>query len=141
MFPRKSKYLKKNMGWEDLGEVIKSEVHVYCGTRVFIGKENGKVFKFCPKCLVKVDNVSKEDRSELLEYCANLEHERWASWQKWLHQCSIKNEDGTLTMPKEKVERWERQIKTNYKDLSEKEKESDRHQVIPYLEYILDKIL
>lgn len=32
-------------------------------------------------------------------------------------------------MPKEKVERWTRQMNTNYEDLTEKEKESDRNQV------------
>lgn len=63
---------------------------------------------------------------KLLEKLADLEHKRWSRWQKYLHSQCKKNDDGSLTIPKEKVERWKGQIKTDYKDLSEKEKESDR---------------
>ncbi len=68
-------------------------------------------------------------KDELIERLANIEHNRWAHWQKYLHSCCIKNEDGSLTIPKDKVDRWENQIKTKYCALSEKEKDSDREQV------------
>jgi len=77
---------------------------------------------------------------EILEYCASLEHKRWAKWQAWLHKCCTANGYGSLVIPREKVARWERQINTEYKDLSEEEKESDREQVRPYLKYIFSKI-
>ncbi|WP_260508774.1 hypothetical protein [Mycolicibacterium farcinogenes] len=39
------------------------------------------------------------------------------------------NEDGSLTIPSELVQRWEKQISTAYEDLDENEKDSDREQV------------
>jgi hypothetical protein len=38
------------------------------------------------------------------------------------------NDDGTYTIPSDKVERWKRQQNTTYEGLSEQEKESDREQ-------------
>ncbi len=52
----------------------------------------------------------------LYEELAELEHEQWAHWTKYM----IDN----LTM--ENIEKWKRQIKMTYNELSEKEKESDR---------------
>ncbi len=66
MFPAKRKWLWeiKNDGWEDLGEVEvaesgthfapKSLYHKYCGSTIHVGKESGELFRFCPKCLVKI---------------------------------------------------------------------------------------
>lgn len=73
--------------------------------------------------LKKGDYLMSKD---LIEILADLEHNRWAHWQKYLHSCCIKNKDGSLTIPKEKVLRWENQIKTKYDALSEKD--SDRRQ-------------
>ncbi len=49
-------------GWRDLGKVgssdfdfysITYEVHVFCHTRARVGKrDNGELFKYCPKCKV-----------------------------------------------------------------------------------------
>lgn len=69
---------------------------------------------------------------EVIEKGADLEHDRWSRWQKYLHSLCVKNEDGTLTIPKERVERWERQIATPYSELSEQEKEYDRIEVRKY---------
>lgn len=66
---------------------------------------------------------------ELLEILADNEHKRWASWQKYVHEKCIKNEDGSLTIPKESVTWWEDEIKTSYENLTEKQKESDRIEV------------
>lgn len=44
--------------------------------------------------------------------------------------------DGSLLIPADLVERWERQIDTPYASLSENEKESDREQVYSYLPLI-----
>lgn len=55
-------------GWQDLGKtekVYREEAsggtiynyqgHIYCGTITHIGREeNGQLFKFCPKCLIKL---------------------------------------------------------------------------------------
>ena len=63
---------------------------------------------------------------------AAIEHERWADWQRWLHSQCVKNEDGSLTIPAPLVERWERQIATDFWALSGPEQQSDLDQVDRY---------
>jgi hypothetical protein len=53
---------------------------------------------------------------KIIEKLANLEHQQWIHWTKYL----IKNSN------KQNILRWKKQIKTPYSKLSEKEKESDR---------------
>lgn len=76
---------------------------------------------------------------ELVEALAAIEHERWAHWQQYLHEQGIRNEDGSILLPAHLVARWERQITTDYRDLSEEEKESDREQVGRYLPLIFSR--
>ncbi|MFN3226823.1 MAG: hypothetical protein ACE360_11310 [Hyphomicrobiales bacterium] len=76
----------------------------------------------------------------LVEQLADIEHARWAKWQRYLHSKATKRPDGSLVIPAELVERWERQIETAYADLSEKEKESDREQVREYVDVIKDAL-
>lgn len=64
--------------------------------------------------------------NDLIETLASYEHDRWSRWQTHLHNQCIRNQDGTFTIPKEDVERWVKQIQTNYEELSEEEKEADR---------------
>ena len=81
----------------------------------------------------------KEKRFEDL---ARIEHERWASWQKYFHSKCVKIidvDDKTgeetlreVTIPIKYYKNLERLIETTYKDLSEKEKDSDREQVMRY---------
>ena len=68
-------------------------------------------------------------REELIEYLADLEHERWSNWQAYVHNLCIKNEDGSLTIPKEYVDHWNWEIALKYKDLPDNIKESDRKEV------------
>lgn len=72
----------------------------------------------------------------LMEELAAIEHDRWAHWQRHLHSKASRTVDGGLVLPRELVERWERQISTPYHSLSEDEKESDREQVRLYLAVI-----
>ena len=66
------------------------------------------------------------------EELAALMHEVWAHWMKYLfEQCERGFDgwgDGSAVIPEGLVERWKRQINTPYDELSEKEKDSDRHQ-------------
>ena len=80
-------------------------------------------------------NLMKNDPAlELLrEELAAFEHVRWSHWQKYMHEKCARNADGSLTIPKDLVEKWERQIKTAYAELTENEKKSDREQVDKYL--------
>jgi hypothetical protein len=64
---------------------------------------------------------------------AAVEHERWSHWQRYLHDQCAHAEDGSLIIPRELAERWTRQATTDYIDLSETEKSSDREQVREYL--------
>lgn len=73
-----------------------------------------------------------------LEAVAAVEHERWAHWQRYLHdQCTTLG-DGSLLIPARLVTRWTQQIATPYANLSEQEKDSDREQAYEYLK-ALDK--
>lgn len=90
---------------------------------------------------MSLEQIQKE--GETIEKFAEIEHNRWAKWQKYLHSlCTIELKEGTfeetgrLIIEAEKVKHWERQINTPYYMLSEKEKESDREQVRPYLDFI-----
>lgn len=78
--------------------------------------------------------------SELAEKLAVVEHERWAHWQKFVHESGIRQNDGSILLTKELVDRWERQIATSYDNLTEREKESDREQVRKYLPLILSTL-
>lgn len=64
----------------------------------------------------------------LREKIAAVQHEIWAHWMRYLFSVSIKNEDGSCTIPVEKVQRWMRQLDTPYDALTDKEQSSDREQ-------------
>jgi len=61
-----------------------------------------------------------------LEQLAELEHEQWAHWTKYMLD----------NLAPENIERWKRQIDTPYSELSEKEKESDRNWARKVIEII-----
>lgn len=71
---------------------------------------------------------------------ADLCHEQWSGWMKYLFDKSIKNKDGTVTIPKWAVDRWERQVNTNYYDLPKEEQESDLKEADRFLN-VLDTII
>lgn len=75
--------------------------------------------------------------SEIQERLAAIEHQRWADWQKWMHDKGTRNADGSMTIPADLVRHWDRQIATPYEQLSEKEKDSDREQVFRYWDLFL----
>jgi len=64
--------------------------------------------------------------NDLREQLAELAHEQWAEWMKYLFGNSIEGEDGQVIIPASLVVRWKRQMNTPYADLPEKEKVSDR---------------
>lgn len=71
------------------------------------------------------NRIVANNTTTLRNLLANLAHSQWSGWMSYLFDKSILNEDGTVTMPKWAVERWKRQIETQYDDLSEAEKEND----------------
>jgi hypothetical protein len=60
-----------------------------------------------------------------LEEKAAKQHEVWSHWMKYLFETCGKWEN-EVVIPSDLVKKWERQMNTEYKDLTEKEKQSDR---------------
>ena len=75
---------------------------------------------------------------DLKEQLSDLCHEQWSGWMKYLFSKCKKNEDGTVTIPKDLVERWERQVATPYAELSKGEQDSDRKEADKFMK-VLDK--
>jgi hypothetical protein len=83
-------------------------------------------------------NLPSDDDSRLLiEKLADIEHKRWAHWQRYMHDHSQRQQDGSLVVPANLVELWERQINTPYDDLADEEKQSDREQVMQYFPLLM----
>lgn len=94
----------------------------------------------------------KEKGNELIrEKLAELCHKQWSGWMEYLFEkCSRvtfteswKNIDNTESFDRKEydavipgwaIERWQRQMNIDYKDLSEEEKESDRKEADRILE-------
>ena len=59
------------------------------------------------------------------EQLAAYAHKAWAGWMQYMFSKSVKNEDGTITIPAPLVERWTRQMNIEYEALPESEQRSD----------------
>ena len=70
------------------------------------------------------------------EKLANLCHEQWSGWLKYMFSKGVFNEDGSWTMPTEFVQRWTRQADTPYGELSESEQDSDRTEADKFYEIL-----
>jgi hypothetical protein len=77
---------------------------------------------------------------EVLDRLAAVEHERWAHWQRYLHDQCERRDDGSLVIPADLVRRWEEQIITPYQDLSVEEQRSDQEQVLKYLPVVIEAL-
>lgn len=76
---------------------------------------------------------------ELKEKLAAMEHERWADWQKWVHDKCVEHSNGEgkwVCFPSEDFTHWQRLIETPYAELSDFEKDADRKEVGRYLPLI-----
>ena len=76
--------------------------------------------------------------NDLRERLAYQQHAIWAHWMAYQFSVCQRNDDGSLTIPADKVERWQRQIDTTYTGLTEHEKDSDREQADKILSVIQD---
>lgn len=66
---------------------------------------------------------------ELREQLASEQHGIWAHWMRYLFsRCRWDATNGNAIIPADLVERWQRQMDAPYDTLSDKERESDRHQ-------------
>lgn len=102
----------------------------YCGT-ILYAVETGE-------CIVNLGGARDIPRNILIERLAGYAHNAWAGWMRYLfskcapldwHSALV----GMLAIPPESVERWTRQMNTEYADLPEHEKESDRKEATEIL--------
>lgn len=70
--------------------------------------------------------MPKTITKEIIEKLAELEHEQWSRWVKYM----------IYAYGPENIKKWQKQAETKYNDLSEKEKESDREYAIKVLELL-----
>ncbi len=73
----------------------------------------------------------------LLERLASTQHGIWSHWMRYQFSMCQRNEDGSITIPADKVDRWRRQMLTPYTELTEREKQSDREQAYKILGVLL----
>ena len=77
--------------------------------------------------------------TDIRERLADYAHRAWAGWMNYMFEhVGTRNADGTVTLPAESVERWDRQRGTPYEFLPEKEKGSDRAEADKVLEILAD---
>jgi len=74
-------------------------------------------------------------REQLAELC----HEQWSGWVEYMFSKGHFNKRGTWTMPRWAVERWTRQMRTPYSELSDLEQDSDRKEADKFLEILGEK--
>lgn len=72
--------------------------------------------------------------SDLREELAAYAHNAWSGWMKYMFGKCEKPAEGYLIIPQSLVLRWTRQMNTEYKNLPENEKESDRKEADKILE-------
>lgn len=80
-------------------------------------------------------NLTEIARENLAKYA----HDAWSGWMRYLFEKSVSNNNGTITIPKWAVTRWQRQANTPYAQLPENEKESDRSEADSIID-VLNKV-
>lgn len=97
--------------------------------------DNRQAFTVDVDPLALLEGVAMAE-NDLIEALSAAEHASWARWMKYLFSMCTHLPDGRLVIPGHLVVRWERQSMTDYADLSEQEKESDRKEVAHILPII-----
>lgn len=64
-------------------------------------------------------------KKSLRENLADLAHNQWSGWMRYLFSKCTTLPNGDMVIPSEFVNRWKRQIDTPYIALSEEEQHSD----------------
>jgi len=97
-------------------------------------EEQAKVMGVSPVLQPESDpeHQPETEAPEDIEELANGAHRCWADWMLYLFSKCQRTKSGTMVIPAWAVERWERQATTDYRFLSESEKEADREVVRKY---------
>lgn len=88
-----------------------------------IGFVIGKVSKETPKKAPEMD----------IEKLSSIQHAIWSHWMKYQFSIATLQKGGHVVIRKSLVDRWKKQMNTEYKDLNEKEKQSDRDIVLKFM--------
>lgn len=73
----------------------------------------------------------EKDLEQRTDFYADLEHKRWSRWQAHCHKV-LRELCPSLELEKV-LERWDRQIATDFADLTDREKDMDRKEVQDYV--------
>jgi len=84
----------------------------------------------------QVDEQTKQ-ADDLHEALADLCHRQWSGWMTFLFSKCTRINGGGRYIPVEFVERWQRQIDTDYAGLSEDERDSDRKEADKFIDLII----
>jgi len=71
--------------------------------------------------------------SGLRERLADLCHEQWSGWMRYLFDQCSPQDNGSTVIPAWGVTRWVRQMNTIYSELTDEEKEADRKEADRFL--------
>jgi len=90
-----------------------------------------------------------ERQLEFREKLADLCHRQWSGWMEYLfskcHEEVVpeypSKKTGALVIPGWAVERWKRQMETDYSDLSKEEMDSDRTKADKFIALLLQRDL
>ena len=84
--------------------------------------------------MIKSDlELIPNDTDVVRERFADIAHESWAGWMKFLFHVSEQREDGSVVISAGRVARWQRQINTPYEALSADEQEAELLEADKYL--------
>jgi hypothetical protein len=67
--------------------------------------------------------------ADLVEVLADIEHERWSEWMRWLFVHGKWNKNGSFTINADKAQRWSRLAGLPYELLDNETQEWDRIEV------------
>ena len=81
---------------------------------------------------IKIDDETREDLSDYA-------HESWSGWVSGIID-KYKNDDGSVTIPKGKIDRWKYLMSTPYKKLSKVEKDKDREEADEIIDVVEEEI-
>ena len=86
----------------------------------------------CEELADTENTLSDPTREALADYA----HGAWSGWMRYLFsQCQL-HTDGSFTIPPDLAERWDRQTKTPYANLTKEEQDSDRKEADRMLEIV-----
>lgn len=79
----------------------------------------------------------KAAKLDITEALAEYAHEAWSGWMQYMFSKCERQDNGTFVIPRWAVERWWRQMKTDYSDLPESEKASDRAEATKMMDIMM----